>query len=211
MDSKRSRPSENSPEPKHTKKKKKGFQVGPENLPDGTYRRKSKSPIVQSRWNVRSYSVEAQKIKNDLIQKAKVKKAYAKIKAQQSQHAHPALMPSDEIGPQQEPASMELHPSRQAMLNPSEQRETYIESTMANSEATQQRTRPRKRPQFSKEAELGEQKRRAVEVRKKQSHEREKDRRAMLKAKRKNKDGKVKLGRQSKVLLNRVKRMTAET
>ncbi|KAJ9636691.1 hypothetical protein H2199_007684 [Coniosporium tulheliwenetii] len=44
------------------KRQNKGFSVGPANLPDGTYKRK------------------VQKIKKDLIHKAKVKKSYAKIK-----------------------------------------------------------------------------------------------------------------------------------
>ncbi|KAJ8122700.1 hypothetical protein O1611_g9779 [Lasiodiplodia mahajangana] len=44
------------------KKHRKGFRVGPENLPDGPWRRK------------------VDKIKKDLIHKAKVKKAYKKIK-----------------------------------------------------------------------------------------------------------------------------------
>lgn len=37
-----SKPSESRPEP--AIKKRKGFSVGPANLPDGTYRRKSKPP-----------------------------------------------------------------------------------------------------------------------------------------------------------------------
>ncbi|ROW05675.1 hypothetical protein VMCG_05254 [Cytospora schulzeri] len=45
-------------------KKRKGFRVGPENLPDGAWRRKNT------------------KIKHELIHKAKVKKEYAKVKAE---------------------------------------------------------------------------------------------------------------------------------
>lgn len=39
-----SKPSESRPEP--AIKKRKGFSVGPANLPDGTYRRKSKSRLA---------------------------------------------------------------------------------------------------------------------------------------------------------------------
>lgn len=103
------------------KKQKKGFSVGPANLPDGTYRRKT------------------QKIKNDLIQKAKVRKAYAKFKAQdeaedqepqynpyedvvdptRAQQQHETL-PDQEIEPAKE-VSLELHPARQAMLDAPEE------------------------------------------------------------------------------------------
>ncbi|KAF7514569.1 hypothetical protein G7054_g15199 [Neopestalotiopsis clavispora] len=47
------------------KARKGGFRVGPDNLPDGPWRRK------------------VTKIKQDLIQKAKLKKAYKKIKARE--------------------------------------------------------------------------------------------------------------------------------
>ncbi|KFX93026.1 hypothetical protein O988_07033, partial [Pseudogymnoascus sp. VKM F-3808] len=48
------------------KKVRGGFKVGPDNLPDGTWRRK----VI--------------KIKKDLIHNAKVKKSYAKVKARSS-------------------------------------------------------------------------------------------------------------------------------
>ncbi|KAJ5480144.1 hypothetical protein N7530_005653 [Penicillium desertorum] len=91
-------------------KKRKGFSVGPANLPDGTYRRKT------------------QKIKNDLIHKAKVKKAYAKIKAEELAKApkksvyDTAEGDATETGKNKEEAgeettTLELHPDRIAMLN----------------------------------------------------------------------------------------------
>ena len=43
-----SKPSESQPEP--AIKKRKGFSVGPANLPDGTYRRKSKSRLAT--WSI---------------------------------------------------------------------------------------------------------------------------------------------------------------
>jgi hypothetical protein len=49
-----------------------------------------------------------------------------------------------------------------------------------------------------------------AEARKRTREEREKERRAMSKARRLDGDGMYRLGRQSKVLLNRVKRMVGE-
>lgn len=53
-------------------KKRKGFRVGPENLPDGAWRRRNT------------------KIKEGLIQKAKVKKEYRKVKAELQQEKEKA-------------------------------------------------------------------------------------------------------------------------
>ncbi|KAL0472351.1 hypothetical protein QR685DRAFT_521750 [Neurospora intermedia] len=61
------------------KKAKHGFRVGPENLPDGAWKRK------------------VTKIKKELITKAKVKKQYAKIKAQKEAEASTAS--SVPVGP----------------------------------------------------------------------------------------------------------------
>lgn len=188
-------------------KKRKSFSVGPANLPDGTYRRKT------------------QKIKADLIQKAKVKKAYAKIKAQEE--ANPttstnlytdtndeASTPNDT-----EPASLELHPDRQAMLDAPEatpptktsytRRPPRDPSTNANSERPGANNRQRQpRPSgFAKEEQIAIQRREEMAAKQRAREERDKDRRAMAKARRTGRDGKMKLGRQGTVLLNRVRRM----
>jgi hypothetical protein len=73
-----------------------------------------------------------------------------------------------------------------------------------------QRPRPLKRSRYAKEAELAEQRQQAAEARSKAREERDKDRRAMAKARKPDKDGKYRLGRQSKVLLNRVERIVGE-
>ncbi|PIG86751.1 hypothetical protein AARAC_006836 [Aspergillus arachidicola] len=111
MSAKRSRDIDAKSEEQRTteppvKKKKKGFSVGPANLPDGTYRRKT------------------QKIKADLIQKAKVKKAYAKVRAEElaaaprkSVYELAEANAEKDNAPEAEPASLELHPDRQAMLD----------------------------------------------------------------------------------------------
>lgn len=63
------RPREDNPntDPIPEAKKRKGFQVGPQNLPDGAWRRRNT------------------RIKEDLIHKAKLKKEYKKVKAELAQ------------------------------------------------------------------------------------------------------------------------------
>ncbi|KAJ3506161.1 hypothetical protein NM208_g16110 [Fusarium decemcellulare] len=74
------------------KKPKHGFRVGPENLPDGPWRRKGFSPCFTLRvFSTRSHAMLiVTKVKKELIHKAKVKKAYAKIKAREQQAAEEA-------------------------------------------------------------------------------------------------------------------------
>jgi hypothetical protein len=74
------------------KKAKKGFQVGPANLPDGTYKRKAK------------------KIKDSLIERALIQKEYARLKrqgkipdAQEDSIPVPASAHLDQAQPQPQP------------------------------------------------------------------------------------------------------------
>ncbi|KAK3688544.1 hypothetical protein B0T22DRAFT_156948 [Podospora appendiculata] len=98
---------------KSTKKPRHGFKVGPDNLPDGTWRRK----VI--------------KIKENLIVQAKVKKQYAKVKAglekqqQEQEQAKTSTATTDDnaaadnnaaAAPQPE-APPQIHPARQAMLD----------------------------------------------------------------------------------------------
>jgi hypothetical protein len=61
---KRKQDATSAPDGGDRKKAKKGFQVGPANLPDGTYKRKAK------------------KIKDSLIERALIQKEYARLKRQ---------------------------------------------------------------------------------------------------------------------------------
>ncbi|PGH11530.1 hypothetical protein AJ80_07096 [Polytolypa hystricis UAMH7299] len=186
-------------------KKRKGFQVGPANLPDGTYRRK------------------VQKIKADLIHKAKVKKSYAKIKAQELASTTPSKSSyyeekdgndnsngdEEKEEDQPEPASLELHPARQAML---EEPQTAQPPPTRDGEDQGGRAgeRPKRRPKpapFAREMEIAAKRKAMVEERERQRESKEKDRHAMTRAKRPDQFGKRRLGRESKVLLERVKRM----
>ncbi|KAL9004240.1 MAG: hypothetical protein Q9188_002930 [Gyalolechia gomerana] len=185
------------------KKARKGFSVGPANLPDGTYRRKVK------------------KIKDSLVRKAKVKKSYNKIKEKE-----PVVLPkyySEPSAPEteQEPASMELHPARQAMLGVPEPKHTL--SGPEHSQENIRRRRPRKpKPvPFEKEARLAQERKeenerrweeadKARSERQRKIEERERFRKAMAKARTGGKNGQRKLGRESKVLLQKVKDLVAD-
>ncbi|KAF7713583.1 Uncharacterized protein PECH_003765 [Penicillium ucsense] len=179
-------------------KKRKGFSVGPANLPDGTYRRKT------------------QKIKSDLIQKAKVKKAYAKIKAQElSTNAPKPIFTTaeEEKGGDEAPASLELHPDRVAMMNEPEREEPKLErrpERRPREASGHPRQRKPKPSAFAKEMEIAEKRKQEAEARQREREARQKDREAMARAKRLDQNGKRRLGRESNVLLSRVQRMVGQ-
>ncbi|AEO66798.1 99fb88df-19d3-4bef-9321-002f70935c46 [Thermothielavioides terrestris] len=229
-----------------SKKAKHGFRVGPENLPDGPWRRK------------------VAKIKKELITKAKVKKQYAKIKAehQKQQAATPSKPTEDQNqsgalesgrSPASTPAPAQIHPERQAMLesfSSSKQQPPAARSSFSETNPTtpqkepqqqdqqqdqdqdhqqpprggqqQQQHRRRQRPDyFRKELAAAERARQQAEARaaeaarreeerQRRRAERERYRRAMAKAKTPGRDGKPKLGRESKLLLERVRKMMGE-
>ncbi|EPE25814.1 hypothetical protein GLAREA_01726 [Glarea lozoyensis ATCC 20868] len=171
------------------KKHRSGFKVGPDNLPDGIHRRK----VI--------------KIKKDLIHKAKVKKSYAKLLAQEPPTA--STIPE----PHPEPASQELHPSRQAMLA-APQETTPPPSSAQHPPRERRQRKPR---YFEKEEAYAAQRKAEAEAKREEYERREKEKRekieerdrfrkAMAKARTGGKNGQRKLGRESKVLLEKVKR-----
>lgn len=213
---KREEGAEEAPE----KKQRKGFSVGPANLPDGTYRRKT------------------QKIKGDLIQKAKVKKAYAKVKSHEDDEDSNAVTydPYAEANDPTRPkvvesvpasgndeaelqTSGEIHPERQAMLDRPEEPEPNLPPVRnRNRKPRRERRAPNDvnrdvaRPaRYEKEFAQAEEKKKQMADKQVAREKRDKERRAMTKAKKPGKDGKQKLGRQSEVLLSRVQRLVGET
>lgn len=230
-------------------KKRKGFRVGPENLPDGAWRRKNT------------------KIKHELIHKAKVKKEYAKVKAElqkeresQEESNKPATTAAAAEEPQVHPDRQQrmdddqldrqhVNPERQAFLDgeraaprrrarrdedgaQGEQADDATDSKPTSTEPTEQSSehdrkprheRRKRRPDYyDKAREEGSRKKAEAEAKKAEAErreqerarsidERERTRRAMLKAKGFSASGKPrgkpKLGRESKVLLDKVKRM----
>ncbi|EAS31360.2 uncharacterized protein CIMG_06839 [Coccidioides immitis RS] len=184
-------------------KKRKGFSVGPANLPDGTYRRK------------------VQKIKSELIHKAKIKKSYAKIKAQElvatqsksvydNDESTNANRDFEEPSEKPAPASLELHPDRQARLDAPEEDPDYLPAKKSIRETPRRRERRPKPSPFTKEMQIAQKRKEEIEARRKLKDAKERERQAMMRAKRPDQFGKQRLGRQSKVLLEKVKRIVAE-
>ncbi|CAF9911930.1 hypothetical protein IMSHALPRED_010641 [Imshaugia aleurites] len=199
---------EHAPPEPPAKKSKKGFSVGPANLPNGIHRRK------------------VQKIKQDLIRKAKLKKSYRKLKAREPLDAIPSIYTPP---PEQPSASLDLHPDRQAMLHepPSAPHAQDDKDTQQQKQQQQQQPPRRRKPAraktvpFRKEALRAQQRREESERRRKEfeeagrqrrakSDERERFRRAMAKARSGGSNGQRKLGRESVVLLERVQRLVGD-
>ncbi|ESZ98681.1 hypothetical protein SBOR_0919 [Sclerotinia borealis F-4128] len=215
------RPHEDDTTSSTIKKPRHGFKVGPDNLPDGTWRRK----VIA--------------IKKDLIQKAKVKKSYAKLRAREPLQEERNLYVEDEekkedkvekkgeieeAGEGEE--AVELHPQRKAMLD---EPETEIAPAAVpryssnKSEDSREKKKERgdrrgaKPAYFAKELAFAENQKAEQEARREESErrerekaakieEREKFRRQMAKARSGGKNGQRKLGRESQVLLEKVKR-----
>ena len=161
----------------------------------------------------------AQKIKQDLIRKAKVKKSYAKIKERELQD-NPKVTTETPQAEAEEPATLQLHPDRQAMLD---EPEVQPQSKPMQRVEGQRRRKPKypKPVPFEKEARLAQERRDEAEMRRiaiedsraerqRKLEERERFRKAMAKARTGGKNGQRKLGRESKVLLEKVKRVIAE-
>ena len=201
---------------REVKKPRKGFSVGPDNLPDGTHRRKGKLFYAKCLCTANRDTV--QKIKKDLIRKAKVKKSYSKIKEREQANASQATYNGPTV-PEEAPAALELHPERQAMLD---EPETVPQQRQQADQRPWQRRLPRPKPvPFERRAQLAQQRREdrvkrqkdieeANRQRQAKFEERERFRKAMAKARSGGKDGQRKLGRESRVLLEKVQRMVAE-
>ena len=184
--------------PAATPKPRTGFRVGPANLPDGTYRRKT------------------QKIKRTLIQKAKLKKSYSKLLSRDPTLSHDAAS-SSSLTTAVEPATLELHPERQEMLDTSVDAADDSAVTGERSRGSRARRERRPKPQPFKPAMDEASKRKAEEQAAREEHaravkereealrRRERSRKAMAKARGKD-GGPRKLGRESEVLLERVRR-----
>ena len=146
-----------------------------------------------------------------------MKKSYSKLKEREQLNS--PKPPTYAPAPEEASASLDLHPERQAMLDEPEALPTQDED---RAQRTRQKRSPRpKAVPFRKEALLAQQRkeeqeerRKAIEERNRQRQvkmeERERFRRAMAKARSGGKDGQRKLGRESKVLLEKVQKMMRE-
>lgn len=191
------RPLEDDATDSKPKKQRSGFNIGPDNLPDGTYRRK----VI--------------KIKQDMIHKAKLKKSYAKLKAREPIEPS-APIPSSLSPPPAAPPA--LHPERQAMLDAPEAPAPGPLHQGLKPKQDRDRRKNKRPAYFEKEVafaekQKAEQEARRVELerrekeRKEKIEDRERFRKAMAKARTGGKNGQRKLGKESKVLLERVKRI----
>ena len=166
-----------------------------------------------------------QKIKKNLIRKAQLKKSYNKLKSREPELYHANAKNVTEYGREEEEApaaSLELHPERKAMLDNPETQPISPKSQILDVERRQRRPRQPRPSPFKKEAELATQQREERAARQKaieeanherefKREERERFRKAMLKARNGGKNGdQRKLGRESKVLLEKVQRMINE-
>ena len=110
--------------------------------------------------------------------------------------------------------SQGMHPDRQAMLDNQDQRPSstrqFHEGDDVNGSRSLQRTRKPKQSGFKKELEIARERKAQFEAKHNPREARERERRAMAKAKRPGRDVKMKLGRQGNVLLSRIKRLTDE-
>lgn len=153
--------------------------------------------------------------------KGQNQKAYIKVKERETfEHPRSSAATKYLLEEEADPASLEMHPERQALLGRSE---VLIESEPK--ENTEHRSqvpakRPHKQKPFDKEAQQAQQRkeeaaarREAIEEsnrqRQKKIEERERFRKAMAKARTGGKNGQRKLGRESKVLLEKVKRVVS--
>ncbi|KAM0259030.1 hypothetical protein ACHAQJ_003529 [Trichoderma viride] len=193
-------------------KKKHGFRVGPENLPDGPWRRK------------------VDKIKRDLIHRAKVKKEYAKIKAA-DQKAAEAKAPTghgeDEVKSSQgdagekgeEEEAEKIHPTRQLMLKDEDMAQAGVDPERTTDFRDGERRRTRRPGYYDKQLQKAAQRQEEAEMKRREFERRmeeraqkqaERDRFKKAMAKTRDKDGKKKLGRESVLLLEKVKRLVTE-
>lgn len=161
----------------------------------------------------------AQKIKNDLIQKAKTKKAYAKIREQELANApktnYDDVPETQDEGDGREATHNGLHPERQAMIDSGDSTRSQAprqdSSEVGGVRRKEQNFERRLKPsRYTKEQQAAEQRRLFFEEKRKAREERDRDRQAMAKARRPDQNGKLRLGRQSHVLLSRVQRLVRD-
>ena len=217
---------ENQGHERPIKKVKRGFSVGPDHLPDGTYRRKGEGPaVIDNRLSLISFLV-AQRIKQNLIHKAKVRRDYTKVRnrelgeGRRSPEQH--MSGKENSGREDTGSETDAHRARPTS---SDRGANHSKDADANKEVPAgaiEGHRPKQRRQkplpFQKEAYAADRRRVETEARRKAHEEalrqrqeklaeRERFRKAMAKARTGGRNGQRKLGRESKVLLERVQRL----
>jgi hypothetical protein len=145
-----------------------------------------------------------------------VKKAYAKVKAQEEATApKKSVYDTEETETPKEDkvedeTTLELHPDRIAMLNEPEPAPAPAPARSERRPRGEKRERRSKPSAFTKEMEYAEKNRKAEEARQKDRQAKVKEREALIRAKRPDQFGKRRLGRESNALLSRVQRMVGQ-
>lgn len=163
------------------------------------------------------------KIKKELIHKAKIKKEYAKVKARE--HKASADDDHDESVDSQAAAEAPMgddgetmHPTRELMLKDEDKAQAGA-SKGHSSTSDGSRRRTRRPGYYDKQLKQAEQRKREAEEREAQFRQRREERERKIAervrfkkamAKTIGKDGKKKLGKESTILLEKVKRMMAD-
>lgn len=166
-----------------------------------------------------------QKIKKDLIHKAKVKKQYAKLKArEEAQTTTPRKSVYDRDSQANDEHDVPAEPVQEPSLEPHPDRVKMLEEAVPEDEPKQHSERRQRRPRpqpFQKETELAQRKKEeamarqaaqeeAAKDRAQKLAERERFRKTMAKA-RGGPNGQKKLGRESTVLLAKAQRLMGKT
>ncbi|QSZ34058.1 hypothetical protein DSL72_005638 [Monilinia vaccinii-corymbosi] len=165
------------------KKPRHGFKVGPDNLPDGAWRRK----VIA--------------IKKDLIHKAKVKKSYAKLRAREplkeERNVYAELEKEekeDGLGKEErgegadEEEAVELHPQRRAMLDEPEvdtaaktvPRYSNTSDDPREKKGERREKRGAKPAYFAKELEFAERKKAEQKARREELERKEREKKAKM-------------------------------
>lgn len=237
MAPKRPNPDANSSKPAKKPNKAQGVRV--EHLADGPWRRKSKlSPpnfthLTRKHFLIKQHTLTRANLlvikeKKENSHQTKLQKQYAKIKASaeeekraaREQKAAALATPAynDKNAPNDNNDGETLHPTRQLMLKDEEAAQT---GAAPSDEAAPdgQRRRTRRPGYYDKQLEKAEQKRKENEERAAEAQRRREDRERKLAERERYKrvmkktwgrDGKKKLGRESGLLLERVKKMVEE-
>lgn len=152
------------------------------------------------------------KVKKDLIHKVKVKKAYKKIREKEFGDAA-------KLQDKEQDDSEQMHPTRQLMIKDEDKAQESVAATGNEGEGDGNRRRTRRPGYYDKQLAKADQRSNEAEERRQEWErrqaersdrmaEREKYKRAM--AKTVGRDGKKKLGRESHLLLDKVKRIIGE-
>jgi len=192
--------------PPPTERKKKGFSVGPANLPDGVYKRK------------------VTKIKETLIHKAKVRKQYSKTLSSANPATDPNVLRAQKLFEEAEQERLQrhaktteseskaaeaeiepvgVHPDRQAILDGEE----TPEKTQAESRKRKPKTSSYKKEESFAAKQKKEREEAARQAEAKRREQEQKTRKREIRKRTmsaKTRNGQVKLGKTSHILLEKI-------